>query len=447
MIKIKKGLNLPISGVPQQTIAQEYQPSNVAILGADFHGLKPTLQVAEGDQVQKGQVLFTDKKNEQVQYTAPASGKVVAINRGAKRVFESLVIAVSDAPPVQFAQHAATDLPSLARSVVVEQLVASGEWTALRTRPFNKVPAPNTVPQAIFVTAMDSRPHAPNANLVIASDSAAFNAGLEVVARLTEGTTFVCLDGEAPAPSIVGAGIRVERFEGLHPAGLVGTHIHYLEPVHAQKTVWHLHYQDVIAIGHLFLTGEVYAQRVISLAGPAVLKPQLVKTVRGAALQDLTEGALKPGNHRVISGSVLDGRTAKGAEAFIGRFHLQVAVLSEGTERELLGFVAPGSDKFSITRLFTAWLVGKKEFDLTTSTGGSERSMIPLGSFERLAALDILPTQLLRALLVDDVESSIELGCLELDEEDLALFTFACPGKYEYGPYLRRMLTKLEADG
>ena len=364
-----------------------------------------------------------------------------------KRVFESLVIAVNDAPAVQFAQHALADLSGLARSLVVEQLVASGEWTALRTRPFNKVPAPNTVPQAIFVTAMDSRPHAPNANLVIAADSAAFDAGLEVVARLTEGATFVCLDGEAPAPSVVGTGIRIERFEGLHPAGLVGTHIHYLEPVHALKTVWHLHYQDVIAIGHLFLTGEIYTQRVISLAGPAVAKPQLVKTVRGAALQALTEAALKPGNHRVISGSVLDGRTAEGSEAFVGRFHLQVAVLSEGTDREFLGFVAPGSDKFSITRLFTAWLLGKKEFDLTTSTGGSERSMIPLGSFERLAALDILPTQLLRALLVDDVESSIELGCLELDEEDLALFTFACPGKYEYGPYLRQMLTKLEADG
>ena len=371
----------------------------------------------------------------------------MAINRGAKRVFESLVIAVNDAPAVQFAQHAAADLSGLARSLVVEQLVASGEWTALRTRPFNKVPAPNTVPQAIFVTAMDSRPHAPDANLVIAADSKAFDAGLEVVARLTEGATFVCLDGEAPAPTVLGAEIRIERFEGLHPAGLVGTHIHYLEPVHAQKTVWHLHYQDVIAIGHLFLTGEVYAQRVISLAGPAVAKPQLVRTVRGAALQDLTEAALKPGNHRVISGSVLDGRTAEGSEAFVGRFHLQVAVLAEGTEREFLGFVAPGSDKFSITRLFTAWLLGKKEFDLTTSTGGSERSMIPLGSFERLAALDILPTQLLRALLVDDVESSIELGCFELDEEDLALFTFACPGKYEYGPYLRQMLTKLEADG
>ena len=447
MIKIKKGLNLPISGAPEQRIAQDYQPSKVAILGADFHGLKPTLQVAEGDQVQKGQVLFTDKKNEQVQYTAPASGEVVAINRGAKRVFESLVIAVNDAPAVQFAQHAAADLSGLARSLVVEQLVASGEWTALRTRPFNKVPAPNTVPQAIFVTAMDRRPRAPDANLEIAADSKAFDAGLEVVARLTEGATFVCLDGEAPAPTVLGAEIRIERFEGLHPAGLVGTHIHYLEPVHAQKTVWHLHYQDVIAIGHLFLTGEVYAQRVISLAGPAVAKPQLVRTVRGAALQDLTEAALKPGNHRVISGSVLDGRTAEGAEAFVGRFHLQVAVLAEGTEREFLGFVAPGSDKFSITRLFTAWLLGKKEFDLTTSTGGSERSMIPLGSFERLAALDILPTQLLRALLVDDVESSIELGCFELDEEDLALFTFACPGKYEYGPYLRQMLTKLEADG
>ena len=447
MIKIKKGLNLPISGAPQQTIAQDYQPTQVAVLGADFHGLKPTLQVAEGDQVQKGQVLFTDKKNEQVRYTAPASGQVVAINRGAKRVFQSLVIAVDESAAMQFTQHAVADLPSLGRKTVVDQLVASGEWTALRTRPFNKVPAPETVPHAIFVTAMDSRPHAPNANLVIAEDPAAFDAGLEVVARLTEGVTFVCLDGEAPAPKVVGDGIRTERFDGIHPAGLVGTHIHYLEPVHAQKTVWHLHYQDVMAIGHLFLSGEVYTHRVVSLAGPSVVKPQLVKTVRGAALPGLTDAALKSGHHRVISGSVLDGRIAHGPEAFLGRFHLQVAVLSEGTEREFLGFVAPGSDKFSVTRLFTGWLLGKKEFDLTTSTGGSERSMIPLGSFERLSALDILPTQLLRALLVDDVESSIELGCLELDEEDLALFTFACPGKYEYGPYLRQMLTKLEADG
>jgi Na+-transporting NADH:ubiquinone oxidoreductase subunit A len=255
----------------------------------------------------------------------------------------------------------------------------------------------------------------------------------------------LCCDENGRDPKV--AGITVQRFSGCHPAGLVGTHIHYLSPVHAEKTVWHAHYQDVLAIGRLFLTGQVDAERIVALAGPAVIEPQLVKTSRGASLAHMTEDGLKPGHHRIISGSVLDGRSGAPEEAYLGRYHLQVAALSEGTEREFFGFVAPGGSKFSMTRLFTAWLLGRREFDLTTSTGGSERSMIPLGSFERLAALDILPTQLLRALLVDDVESSIELGCLELDEEDIALFTFACPGKYEYGPYLRSMLTKIEVEG
>ena len=447
MIKIKKGLNLPISGAPEQRIAQDYQPSKVAILGADFHGLKPTLQVAEGDQVQKGQVLFTDKKNQQVQYTAPASGEVVAINRGAKRVFESLVIAVNDAPAVQFAQHALADLSGLARSLVVEQLVASGEWTALRTRPFNKVPAPNTVPQAIFVTAMDSRPHAPNANLVIAADSAAFDAGLEVVARLTEGATFVCLDGEAPAPSVVGTGIRIERFEGLHPAGLVGTHIHYLEPVHALKTVWHLHYQDVIAIGHLFLHGSVLSERIVALGGPGVSAPRLFKTCVGANLEELTAGELEAGELRVISGSVLAGHTAQGHRAFLGRYHNQVSVLAEERERKLLGYLAPGSAVHSVFPAFLSKWIGEKSVSFTTTTNGSERGMVPIGTYDDVIPMDILATPLMKSILVGDVEKAIELGCLELDEEDIALCTYSCPGKYEFGPVLREMLTQIEKEG
>ena len=445
MIKIKKGLDLPISGAPQQTRMKTHVAKQVAIVGADFPGLKPTLLVAVGDNVQQGQPLFSDKKNEGVTFNAPASGRVSAIHRGAKRVFQSLVIEVDESDPVQFERYEAAALGQLSREAIVDQLMSSGEWTALRTRPFNKIPAPDTQPSALFITAMDTRPHAPDANVVIDMGLEAFQAGLTVLSRLTDGATYLCCDENGRDPKV--AGITVQRFSGCHPAGLVGTHIHYLSPVNAEKTVWHAHYQDVLAIGRLFLTGQVDAERIIALAGPAVIEPQLVKTSRGASLAHMTEDGLKPGHHRIISGSVLDGRSGAPEEAYLGRYHLQVAALSEGTEREFFGFVAPGGSKFSMTRLFTAWLRGRREFDLTTSTGGSERSMIPLGSFERLAALDILPTQLLRALLVDDVESSIELGCLELDEEDIALFTFACPGKYEYGPYLRSMLTKIEVEG
>jgi len=445
MFKIKKGLDLPISGAPQQAQVRTQLTEHVAVLGGDFHGLKPTMLVSEGDRVRRGQPLFTDKKNDGVLFTAPASGEVTAINRGAKRVFQSLVIKVDDTAPIEFEQHAPEALQGLTREAVASQLIASGEWTALRTRPFNKVPAPMSSPAALFVTSMDTRPHAPDANPIIDMAFDVYQAGLTVLTKLTDGPTFVCCDADGRDPEVPGT--EVKRFAGCHPAGLVGTHIHYISPVHADKTVWHLHYQDVIAIGRLFLEGTVSAERVVSLAGPSVKEPCLVRTIRGACLNSMTESALSPGHHRIISGSVLDGRSGAPEEAYLGRHHLQIAALAEGTEREFFGFVAPGASKFSVTRLFTAWLLGRKEFALTTSTGGSERSMIPLGSFERLTALDILPTQLLRALLVDDVESSIELGCLELDEEDVALFTFACPGKYEYGPYLRSMLTKIEVEG
>lgn len=447
MINIKKGLDLPIAGTPVQEIAGVHTPTQVAILGTDFHGLKPTLLVSEADSVEKGQVLFTDKKNPGVQFTAPATGRVASINRGPKRVFESLVIEIAEGAERSFTAYEASTLEQLSRQSVVDQLVESGEWTALRTRPFNKIPRVDSVPDAIFITALDTRPHAPDANLILAAQAEAFAAGTQVVSLLTEGPTHVCADGQFPAQIDLAGKAVIQTFSGVHPAGLVGTHIHFLEPVHAQKMVWHLHYQDVIAIGQLFLTGSIFSERVVSLGGPAVSNPGLIKTQRGASLEQLTHDRLDSGANRVISGSVLDGRKAEGAQAFLGRFHLQVAVLKEGTHREFFGFVAPGTDKFSMTRLFAAWLFGKKEFEFTTSTGGSERSMIPLGSFERLSAMDILPTQLLRALLVDDIESSIELGCLELDEEDLALFTFACPGKYEYGPYLRQMLTKIEVEG
>jgi Na+-transporting NADH:ubiquinone oxidoreductase subunit A len=409
--------------------------------------MKPTMEVAVGDRVKAGQLLFTDKKTPGVRYTAPASGTVSAINRGAKRVFESVVIDVEGDDAETFESYAAEEIGALDRQIVVQVLLDSGHWTAIRTRPYSKIPAIDTTPHSIFITAMDSRPLAADPQLFINEQKDAFLSGIDALSRLTDGSVHVCSADKAEIPKSSNRQVRHQQFKGPHPVGLVGTHIHFLDPVNSGKTVWTVGYQDVIAIGHLFLSGELFFERVVSIAGPDVENPRLLRTRLGASTDELSAGEIAGSEeHRVISGSVLDGRTAAGSTAYLGRFHDQVSILREGTNRELLGYLMPGTDKFSLTRLFASSFLGRKKFSLTTSTGGSERAMVPLGTYEEVMPLDILPTQLLRALLVGDFDSSIDLGCLELDEDDLALCTFACPGKYEYGPFLRQMLARIEAE-
>jgi Na+-transporting NADH:ubiquinone oxidoreductase subunit A len=238
-----------------------------------------------------------------------------------------------------------------------------------------------------------------------------------------------------------------KSFSGPHPAGNAGTHIHYLDPVSSKKTVWTVGYQDVIAIGKLFVTGKLDVERVISLAGPQVENPQIIRTRLGANLQELSAGLLKAGENRIISGSVFGGRRAVGAFAYLGRYHNQVTVLQEGRERPFLHYMQMGSSRFSVLPIYISKLFKDRKFGFTTSTNGSERAMVPVGSYEKVMPLDILPTQLLRSLIVGDTETAQQLGCLELDEEDLALCTFVCPGKYEYGPILRENLTRIEKEG
>lgn len=447
MINIKKGLDLPIEGAPQQVIHDGSAVKRVAVLGEEFIGMRPSMQVRLGDQVKKGQVLFSDKKTPGVKFTATASGVVKEINRGAKRVLQSVVIEVDGNEQITFDSFSLDSLATLDREKVQNVLVESGQWTAMRTRPFSKVPALDATPNSIFVTAMDTNPLAADPVVVIGENSEAFEAGLSVVSRLTDGKVFVCKLAGTSIPNSSVASVEVKEFAGVHPAGLVGTHIHHLDAASASKQVWHLGYQDVIAFGKLFLTGEIFTDRVISVAGPAVKNPRLVKTQLGANLDDLVSGELEDGENRVISGSVLSGSTASGVHAYLGRYHNQVSVLAEGREKELFGWIAPGSKKFSVTRTFLSHLSPKRLFNMTTSTGGSERSMVPIGNYERVMPLDILPTHLLRDLIVRDLDSAVSLGALELDEEDLALCTFVCPGKYEYGVILRDCLNTIEKEG
>ena len=449
MIKINRGLDLPIEGSPSQSIVPCADVRSVAVIGFDFIGMKPTMHVQQGDRVKLGQVLFVDKKTPGVKYTAPAAGVVSMINRGEKRVLQSVVIDIDNEETgniISFASYSSEQLSNLEPSLVREQLIDSGSWPAFRSRPFSKVPAIDTVPNAIFVTAMDTNPLAADPAPIIAANSQAFEAGLTVLTRLGAETVFCC----AEASSSVSVGNSVAElalFSGPHPAGVAGTHIHHLAPASMSRTAWTINYQEVIAIGNLFTSGQLDVTRTVALGGPLVREPALVTTRLGASLDELTAGRLEGNDIRIISGSVFNGRKASGPYSYLGRYHLQISVLEEGRDREFMSYLRAGFNKHSVTGTFISAFKASRLFPFTTTTNGSDRAMVPIGSYEKVMPLDILPTQLLRALIVGDSVSAQQLGCLELDEEDLALCTYVCPGKYEYGTILRDNLERIEKEG
>ncbi|AWI78547.1 MAG: NADH:ubiquinone reductase (Na(+)-transporting) subunit A [Betaproteobacteria bacterium HGW-Betaproteobacteria-13] len=445
MIQIKRGLDLPVTGAPAQRIEAGRPVRSVAVIGFDYHGMKPTMAVQVGDRVKLGQVLFSDKKTEGVHFTAPAAGVVSAIHRGEQRVLQSVVIDVEGDEAVDFARYSDAEIDALAPEAVRENLQQSGLWTALRTRPLSKVPAVDATPSSIFVTAIDTHPLAADPAVVIGEYAEDFSRGLKVLGRLAR--VFLCHAENAKLPGAGLNNVTAESFSGPHPAGLPGTHIHFLDPVDANKSVWYLNYQDVIAMGKFFATGRLWEERVVALAGPVVDKPRLVRTRLGANLDELTAGEMAVGRNRVISGSVFGGRTARGACAYLGRYHLQVSCLKEGTEREFMHYLRAGTNKHSVLNIFASKLFGGRKLDFTTTTNGSPRAMVPVGNYEEVMPLDILPTQLLRYLIVGDTDMAQKLGALELDEEDLALCTYVCAGKYEYGPILRDNLTRIEKEG
>ena len=445
--RLKKGLDLPVAGAPEQAIGDGPAITSVGVLGADYIGLKPRLAVKEGDVIGAGAPIFAHKDTPETFVTAPVSGRVTAINRGHRRALVSVVIEADPeaAEPVDFsAVGSTTDYDG-----IVEKLCKAGLWTSIRLRPYSKVPAPSDRPAAIFVTAMDTEPLAPNPALIIADAAGSFARGLQAVAALTQGATYLCQEEGADLPGADVPGVQVARFGGPHPAGLAGTHMHFLDPPSATKTVWSIGYQDVIAIGRLMETGRVDPSRVIALCGPLATKPRLVRTVMGANFTELLDGEYDTSvPARAISGSILSGRAPGSPEAaYLSRYARQVTVIEEDREQIPLGWVRPMFSKFAYQPVLGSMLTKVKNHPFTSNLNGGRRAMVPLGTFEELMPQDFLPTQLLRALLVMDTDSAQSLGALELDEEDLSLVGFACPAKYEYAVALRDCLTKIEREG
>lgn len=446
MIKIKKGLNLPIEGSPEQKIDQGPKISKVALMGDDVAGMKPTMIVQVGDKVKVGQLLYTDKKTEGVNYTSPASGEVIEINRGARRAFQSVVIKVEGEDHVSFEAYKGAEISTYGEKEVRALLLESGMWPSLRRRPFSTVAKPEETPSSIFVTAIDTNPLAADPAVIIKENEGAFKHGLKVLSKLAP-KVYLCTEGSSQVAGSDVDGVQEEKFSGPHPAGLVGTHIHNLDPVGEKKFVWHINYQEVIAIGKLFETGKLHLERVVALGGPVARKPRLLKTRVGASIEELTKGeSFEEGEVRAVSGSVLSGRNAAGALGYLGRFHNQVTLIKEGREREFLGWHSPGLNKFSVKPIYLSKFMSKK-FAMNTNKNGSLRAIVPIGSYEKVMPLDILPTYLIRTIMARNTDMAIKLGALELDEEDMALCTFVDPGKNDFGPILRENLTIIEKEG
>lgn len=442
---LKKGLDLPVLGAPAQTISTGTEIRTAAVLAADYIGLKPRLLVQEGDVVGAGAPLFFHKDTPDVMVTAPVSGRVKAVTRGARRVLISVEIEIDDAaaPAVDFSQVG--DVSE--KSGLIERLCVSGLWTAFRTRPYSKVPEPTSEAAAIFVNAMDTEPLCGDSAVVIKDASEAFEKGLAAITALTDGPTYLCHAAGADIPGRDVQGIELAEFSGPHPAGLAGTHIHFLDAPTGSKTVWTIGYHDVISIGRLLLTGQLDPSRVIALSGPLCANPRLVRTVAGASMVDLTQGDIAgEAPVRMISGSILSGRLGEGPSAYLGRYARQVTLIEEDTKQIPLGWIRPMASKYAIQPVLGS-AFSKKLHALTSNLNGGRRAMVPLGTFEKLVPQDLLPTQLLRALLVMDTDQAQALGALELDEEDLGLVGFSCPAKYEYGMALRDCLTKIEKEG
>ena len=456
--KLTKGLDLPLAGRPMQVIRRPAHVTRVAVMADDFPGMKPRMHVEEGQTVQRGQLLFENRKIPGVLHTAPGAGRIIGIHRGARRALQSIVIDLSDTEQAgeatadeqqRFASYTGQPAESLSREQIRDLLVESGLWVALRTRPFSTTPGPDSEPAALFVTAIDTAPLAPLPEVVLADRIEDFERGLAALSRLTEGPTYLCVAEHSELPNQINSEAAVEYFEGPHPAGLPGVHIHRLQPVSRNKTVWHIGYQDVAAVGRLLATGQLDVERVVSVAGPPVADPCLVRARSGASIDDIVgDGLDKTSENRLIAGDVLSGKKAMGdIFGFLGRFDRQVSVVAEDRERRFLGWLKPGAHQFSMLRLFTAKLRPQQQFNMTTSLHGALRPMVPVGTYEQVMPMDILPTFLLRSMMAGDAEKAEALGALELDEEDLALCTLVCHSKIAYGPILRRSLEQLENEG
>jgi Na+-transporting NADH:ubiquinone oxidoreductase subunit A len=437
-IKIKKGLDIQLVGEAEKNIAA-ISSRTYASKPINFIGVFPKVLVQEGDEVKAGTALYYDKYNEQIKFTSPVSGKVLEIRRGPKRVLLEIVVQADKT--IEYADFGIADPGSLSREQVVEKLLGSGIWPVIRQRPYSTIANPADSPKAIFVSAFDTHPLAPDYNFIMDGQAQAFQAGIDALCKLTPGTVHLnVMDNPDTSDVFLNArGVQLNRFLGPHPTGNISTQVSRLDPINRGETIWYLRPQEVVTIGRLFLSGRYDATRIFALTGPGVLKPAYFKSLNGVCIEDIIKGNVREGKLRYISGNVLTGSKIE-KRGYAGFYDSQVSVIPEGDYFEFFGWAKPGLNKFSFYSQFLSWLWPNKKYNLDTNLHGGERAFVMTGKFEQVFPFNIYPTQLIKAIMVEDIDLMENLGIYEIDDEDFALCEFIDTSKTEIQMIVRNGL-------
>ena len=446
MIKIKKGIDIHLVGEAKKEM-KVYEPALYAIKPLDFIGVVPKMHVAEGDDVKVGTVLFHDKKNEGIFFTSPVSGKVKAIVRGEKRVI--LQVVVESDGKYEAIDFGKAEPSKLTRNEVIEKMVQSGTWTMLRQRPYSTIANPQDEPKCVVVSMFDTAPMAPDNNFIVAGKMESIKAGVEALAKLTNGKVYLNVNSSETkkaleALNFSAKNVSVNEFQGPHPAGNVSTQLNVLSPINKGETVWYTYAQDLVAIGNLFLTGSYDSNRVVAFTGSEVKDPAYYQTRIGADMSGLYSNITSE-NVRIISGNVLTGKKING-DNFLGFYDSQISVIPEGDHYQLFGWLAPNFKKFTSTNTMGASLCKKSRKVLDTNLNGGIRPLIMTGNFERVFPFDIYPMQLIKACIIKDIDQMEELGIYEIDAEDFALCEVIDPSKTPIQQIIREGLELLRKE-
>ena len=444
VIKIKKGKDINLVGSAQKSTSDKTVSSSFAVKPTDFKNLIPKMVVKAGAEVKAGDVLFHDKTDDRVKFTAPVSGEVAEVVRGARRAIQEVRILAD-----KEISYKSFDVPSsLTADSVKELLLESGLWTYIVQRPFGIVANPDVTPKAIHISCFDSAPLAADLSYALDGEAEAFAKGVEALKQLTSGKIHLNVNSKDSNPSFISKvqGAEVTQFNGPHPAGLVGVQIHHIDPINKGEHVWTVNPQHVVFIGRLFLTGQLDKSQKVALAGSDLVNPQYTSTISGTNMAALLEGNVKSDNARIISGNVLTGNTI-GKDGYLGHFDTMVSVIPEGDEYEFLGWLFPSYARPTISNSLPLSKFVKKEFVANTNIHGEERAFVVTGQYEKVLPMDIYPVYLLKAILAQDLEAMENLGIYEVIEEDMALCEFVCTSKINVQSILNDGLTLMEEEG
>ena len=438
VIRIKKGLDIKLKGKPEKIIIQTDPSEFYAVKPPDFPGLSPLpkLSVEVGSEVKTGSPLFFDKKKPDILFASPVSGKVMAVNRGERRrILEVVIESDNKNEAVTFQKG---DPKTMNREAIVNNLMKSGVWPFIRQRPFHVIADPDDDPRAIFISGFDTAPLAPDLDFILNGEEASFQTGINALLQLTSGKIRIGVNAVFPTANVFAntEGVELHQFRGPHPAGNVGVQINHIDPVKKGEQVWTVNAQDVIVIGKLFEKGVFNPTRLVALTGSEVINPRYYRTKLGASVKPMLKDNVKEGNNRYISGNVLTGSKIS-KEGFIGFYDSQVTVIPEGDFYEFLGWALPGLKKFSASRTFFSFLLPNKRYTLHTNLQGGRRPFVLTGQYEKVLPMDIYPMQLLKAILVEDIDLMENLGIYEVAEEDFALCEYVCASKTEVQSILR----------